>query len=97
MPPTASTIPADKTGSTHWRSSSFVSRLAQMIQSYLLQVGIQVEINSLDAAQLMAIRLDGTKYDLAKTSSVYVDGEIQYVADKDAKTFTADPKKAYKG
>ena len=35
-----------------------------MIQSYLLQVGIQVEINSLDAAQLMAIRLDGTKYDM---------------------------------
>ena len=28
MPPTASTIPADKTGSTHWRSSSFVSRNA---------------------------------------------------------------------
>ena len=43
------------------------------------------------------VKLDGTKYDLAKTSSVYVDGEIQYVADKDAKTFTADPKKAYKG
>lgn len=45
-------------------SGSFVSRLAQMIQSYLLQVGIQVEINSLDMAQLMAIRLDGTKYDM---------------------------------
>ena len=43
------------------------------------------------------VKLDGSKYDLAKTSSVYVDGEIQYVADKDAKTFTADPKKAYKG
>lgn len=45
-------------------SGSFVSRLAQMLQAYMLQIGVQVEINSLDSAQLMAIRLDGTKYDM---------------------------------
>ena len=45
------------------------------------------------------VKLDGTKYDLAKTSSVYVDGDVQYVASDDNKgnlTFTSDSTKALK-
>ena len=45
------------------------------------------------------VKLDGTKYDLAKTSSVYVDGDVQYVASDDTKgnlTFTSDSTKALK-
>ena len=45
------------------------------------------------------VKLDGTKYDLAKTTSVYVDGDVQYVASDDGKgtlTFTSDSSKAAK-
>lgn len=45
-------------------SSGDTPRLAQMIQSYLMAIGITVEINSLDSALWMATRLDGTQYDL---------------------------------
>lgn len=45
-------------------SSTFVSRLAQMIQNYLSAVGIKAELYSVDMALLTSIRLDGTKYDM---------------------------------
>ncbi|WP_215699025.1 ABC transporter substrate-binding protein [Clostridium sp. MCC353] len=45
-------------------SSTFVSRLAQMIQNYLAAVGIKAELYSVDMALLTSIRLDGTKYDM---------------------------------
>lgn len=45
-------------------SSGDMPRLAQMIQSYLLAIGINLEINSVDSALFTAIRLDGTQYDL---------------------------------
>lgn len=45
-------------------SSGDMPRLAQMLQSYLLAIGINLEINSVDSALFMAIRLDGTQYDL---------------------------------
>ncbi|MBR2823606.1 MAG: ABC transporter substrate-binding protein [Clostridia bacterium] len=45
-------------------SSTLVSRMAQMIQAFCLQVGINIKINSVDMAQLTAIRLDGNQYDM---------------------------------
>lgn len=45
-------------------SSTFTSRMSQMIQSYLLNIGINVEIDAADMARLTAIRLDGTQYDM---------------------------------
>lgn len=45
-------------------SSAFASRLAQLLQNYLLAVGINVELNSVDMALYTAIRLDGSKYDM---------------------------------
>lgn len=45
-------------------TASFSSRLAQMVQNYLLAAGLKVELYQADPAQLTAIRLDGTKYDL---------------------------------
>lgn len=45
-------------------SNGDMGRLAQMLQSYCLQAGINLEINSVDMAQYTAIRLDGTQYDL---------------------------------
>ncbi len=38
--------------------------MAQMIQAYCGAVGINVELNSLDIAGVMAIRLDGSQYDM---------------------------------
>lgn len=45
-------------------SSTFSQRLAQMVQSYLIAAGIQVELNIVDNALFTATRLDGTKYDM---------------------------------
>ena len=45
-------------------TASFSSRLGQMVQNYLIAAGMQVELYQADPAQLTAIRLDGTKYDL---------------------------------
>ena len=45
-------------------SSTMLTRMAQMIQGYCDQVGIKIKINSVDAAQLTAIRLDGNQYDM---------------------------------
>lgn len=45
-------------------SASFSQRLAQMIQSYLLQIGINVELNIVDMALYTSMRLDGTQYDM---------------------------------
>lgn len=45
-------------------SSSTVQRLTQMIQGYLAQVGITVELNLADQALLTSIRLDGSQYDM---------------------------------
>lgn len=45
-------------------SSAFASRLAQILQNYLLAVGINVSLNSVDMALYTAIRLDGSKYDM---------------------------------
>lgn len=45
-------------------TASFSSRLAQMVQNYLLAAGLKVELNLVDPAQMTAIRLDGTKYDM---------------------------------
>ncbi len=39
-------------------------RMAEVIQGYLGAIGINVKLNALDMAQLTAIRLDGTKYDM---------------------------------
>ena len=45
-------------------SSTFSQRLAQMVQSYLMAAGINVELNIADSALFTATRLDGTKYDM---------------------------------
>ena len=45
-------------------TASFSSRLAQIVQNYLLAAGLNVELYQADMAQLTAIRLDGTKYDM---------------------------------
>lgn len=45
-------------------SATFNQRMAQMIQAYCGAVGINVELNSLDIAGVMAIRLDGSQYDM---------------------------------
>ncbi len=45
-------------------TGSFSSRLGQMVQNYLIAAGMEVELYQADPAQLTAIRLDGTKYDL---------------------------------
>lgn len=45
-------------------SNSTSQRLSQMIQAYLLQVGINLKLNLADQALLTSIRLDGTQYDM---------------------------------
>lgn len=45
-------------------SATFPQRLAQMMQSYLMAVGINVELNVVDSALYTATRLDGTQYDM---------------------------------
>ena len=45
-------------------SSTFVTRLAQMIQAYCGEVGINVKVDSRETAQMVAIRLDGSQYDM---------------------------------
>ena len=45
-------------------SSTFVTRLATVIQAFCMQIGVNIKINSVDAAQLTAIRLDGNQYDM---------------------------------
>lgn len=45
-------------------SSSFTQRLAQIIQNYLADIGVSVELNLVDMALYTSIRLDGTQYDM---------------------------------
>lgn len=45
-------------------SSTLLTRMVTMIQGYCAAVGINIKINSVDAAQLTAIRLDGSQYDM---------------------------------
>lgn len=45
-------------------SSSSTQRICQMIQAYLLQVGINLKLNLVDQALYTATRLDGTQYDV---------------------------------
>lgn len=45
-------------------SATFSQRLAQMMQSYLMAAGINVELNVVDPALYTATRLDGTQYDM---------------------------------
>lgn len=45
-------------------SNTFSQRLAQMIQSYLMEAGINCELLSGDMAYITSVRLDGTKYDM---------------------------------
>ncbi len=39
-------------------------RIAQMLQAFMMQAGINVEINAAEMAYIVANRLDGTKYDM---------------------------------
>ena len=45
-------------------SSASSSRLGQLVQNYLVAIGINVELNSVDMALYTASRLDGTQYDM---------------------------------
>lgn len=45
-------------------SSATASRLAQLLQNYLIAMGINCEVNSVDMALYTSIRLDGTQYDM---------------------------------
>ena len=45
-------------------SGSTMQRLCQMIQGYLLEVGINLELNLVDTALYTATRLDGSQYDM---------------------------------
>ena len=45
-------------------SATFSQRLAQMMQSYIMAAGINVELNVVDPALYTASRLDGTQYDM---------------------------------
>ncbi len=45
-------------------SNSTMQRNSQMIQAYLLQIGINVKLNLVDQALFTSTRLDGTQYDL---------------------------------
>ncbi|MGB8451014.1 MAG: ABC transporter substrate-binding protein [Anaerocolumna sp.] len=45
-------------------SSAFSSRLAQLLQNYLMAIGVNAEINSVDMALYTSIRLDGSQYDI---------------------------------
>jgi ABC-type transport system substrate-binding protein len=45
-------------------SSAFASRLAQLLQNYLVAMGINCELNSVDMALYTSIRLDGSQYDI---------------------------------
>ncbi len=45
-------------------SSTLTQRMAQMLQSYMMAIGINVELNLVDLALYTSIRLDGTQYDI---------------------------------
>lgn len=45
-------------------SSAMASRLAQLLQNYLVAMDIKCEVNSVDMALYTSIRLDGTQYDM---------------------------------
>lgn len=45
-------------------SSSTTQRICQMVQGYLLQIGINAKLNLVDQALYTATRLDGTQYDM---------------------------------
>ncbi|MDE6204096.1 MAG: hypothetical protein K2G19_11555, partial [Lachnospiraceae bacterium] len=45
-------------------SSATASRLAQLLQNYLVAMDIKCEVNSVDMALYTSIRLDGTQYDM---------------------------------
>lgn len=49
-------------------SSGDMPRLAQMLQSYMLQIGVNAEVNAVDPALYTATRLDGTQYDIVLNS-----------------------------
>lgn len=45
-------------------SSAFASRLAQLLQNYMVAMGVKCEINSVDMALYTSLRLDGSQYDI---------------------------------
>ncbi|NNJ29322.1 ABC transporter substrate-binding protein [Lacrimispora defluvii] len=45
-------------------SNTLSQRMAQMLQSYLMAIGIKVELKIVDMALFTSIRLDGTQYDI---------------------------------
>lgn len=45
-------------------SATFSQRLAQMIQNYMMAIGVNVKLNIVEPALYTATRLDGTKYDM---------------------------------
>lgn len=45
-------------------TNTLMQRLAQMLQSYMMAIGINVELNLVDMALYTSIRLDGTQYDI---------------------------------
>lgn len=49
-------------------ASGDMPRLAQIMQSYMMQIGINVELNLVETAYYVANRLDGTKYDIVLNS-----------------------------
>ena len=49
-------------------ASGDMPRLAQIMQAYMMQAGINVELNLVETAYYVANRLDGTKYDIVLNS-----------------------------
>ena len=49
-------------------STTLTQRLAEMLQSYMMAIGIKVELNIVDMALYTSIRLDGTQYDIVLNS-----------------------------
>jgi len=45
-------------------SNTMTQRMAQMLQSYMMAIGIKVELKIVDMALYTSIRLDGTQYDI---------------------------------
>ncbi|MDW2796716.1 ABC transporter substrate-binding protein [Clostridium boliviensis] len=45
-------------------SNTMTQRMAQMLQSYMMAIGIKVELKLVDMALYTSIRLDGTQYDI---------------------------------
>lgn len=49
-------------------TNTLTQRMAQMLQSYMMAIGMKVELNLVDMALYTAIRLDGTQYDIVLNS-----------------------------